>query len=75
MGGHNRYDRWEDGHRCVINKDSVGEVLESLQAPTDNIIDLVLVESIVASRAAVFSRELRLQKVELKENALQVRIA
>jgi hypothetical protein len=40
----------------VIVRDLMGEVLATLSAPKDNIIDLTIVESLAALRATIFAR-------------------
>jgi hypothetical protein len=54
----------------VIVKDNIKEVLAMLSASKDYIIESIATEAMSALRADVFSRELGLQRVELKGDAL-----
>lgn len=56
----------------VIERDYVGEVLATLMAPKPYITDLVVAETMAALAAAVFTRDVGLQKVELESDAIQV---
>jgi hypothetical protein len=56
----------------VIVRDHEGEVLVTLLAPRQHIIDPVMPEAMTTLRATFFARELRHQHIELEGEAIQI---
>lgn len=56
----------------VIVCECIREVMATLQSLKCNITDPVVAESVAALQAIIFVKEMRWNKVELEEDALQV---